>query len=154
MIVRMSPLNDANMIHRSIGGGGVYQHSLTTLSVFWPEVEHGKLIARWPHLAVDVGATWDGHRRQIERHCALVEQLGHKVKQTAGDVDGLEIFLKDNGVKRPSVRDLQGYPDLRTQPVMVNWPPARTASCWCGSGRKYKQCCRPHSLGTIDGTID
>ena len=41
------------------------------------------------------------------------------------------------------------YPDMRTQPTLFPWPPARTAACWCGSGRKYKQCCRPHGLGDL-----
>ncbi|MGH3504591.1 MAG: SEC-C metal-binding domain-containing protein [Nocardioidaceae bacterium] len=24
----------------------------------------------------------------------------------------------------------------------VPWPPGRNRACWCGSGRKYKHCCR------------
>jgi hypothetical protein len=59
------------------------------LSVFWPEAEHEKLIARWP--------------------------------------------LRDRRVKDPSAEDLRAYRDMRTQPAMLNWPPARTAPCWCGS---------------------
>jgi uncharacterized protein YecA (UPF0149 family) len=23
----------------------------------------------------------------------------------------------------------------------IAWPPGRNEPCWCGSGRKYKQCC-------------
>ena len=45
---------------------------------------------------------------------------------------------------------MQAYPDLRTQPIMLSWPPPRTGPCWCGSGRKYKLCCRPHGLGGLD----
>jgi uncharacterized protein YecA (UPF0149 family) len=46
--------------------------------------------------------------------------------------------------------DLAAYPDLRTvTKPLVSWPPARTATCWCGSGRSYKQCCRRHGLGTL-----
>ncbi|MFC6581654.1 SEC-C metal-binding domain-containing protein [Planomonospora parontospora] len=26
------------------------------------------------------------------------------------------------------------------------WPPERNDPCWCGSGRKYKQCCRPRGF--------
>ncbi|MGH3621313.1 MAG: SEC-C domain-containing protein [Sciscionella sp.] len=133
-----------------LGGDDTYRYSATTLSVFWPRAEHEKLIAKWPHLAAEVGATWNEHRQRIERHCALVERAGHTVNQVSGDVVGLEAFVKDSGVSTPSAQDLQAYPDLRTQPVMVRWPPARTAVCWCGSGRKYKQCCRPHGLGTLD----
>jgi uncharacterized protein YecA (UPF0149 family) len=97
-----------------------------------------------------VGATWDEHRQQVERHCALVEQSGHSVRQFSGDVSGLEAFLKDRRVRKPSAEDLLAYPDMRTQPTLIRWPPTRTAPCWCGSGRKYKQCCRPHGLGSLD----
>jgi hypothetical protein len=127
-----------------------YHYSTTTLSVFWPRAEHAKLIARWPRLAAEVGTTWDEHRQQVERHCAFVTRAGHGVNQTPGNVADLEAFLRDKRVRKPSAEDLLAYPDLRTQPAMTPWPPARTATCWCGSGRKYKQCCRPHGLGTLD----
>jgi len=29
----------------------------------------------------------------------------------------------------------------RADPAVVAWPPGRNQRCWCGSGRKYKQCC-------------
>lgn len=132
------------------GRDATYHYSATTLSVFWPPAEHEKLIARWPHLTADVGATWDEHRQLVERHSALVSREGHGVNQTAGNVADLEAFLRDKRVRKPSSEDLLAYPDMRTQPVMTSWPPARTAACWCGSGRKYKQCCRPHGLGTLD----
>lgn len=135
---------------KPVGQDGSHHYSATVLAVFWPAIEHGKLIARWPHLATEVGATWDEHRRRVERHCALVIQAGHGVSLTSGDVDGFEAFLRDKRSSTPSSDDLRAYPDLRAQPVMAPWPPARTAACWCGSGRKYKQCCRPHGLGTLD----
>ena len=132
------------------GVDDTYHYSYTTLSVFWPEAEHQKLIARWPRLGAEVGTTWDEHRQRVEQHCALISRAGHEVRQTPGEVTGLEAFLQDNHINDPKSKDLDGYPDLRTQPTMVPWPPARTATCWCGSGRKYKQCCRPHGLGTLD----
>jgi uncharacterized protein YecA (UPF0149 family) len=132
------------------GADDTYHYSYTTLSVFWPEAEHQKLIARWPHLGAEVGTTWDEHRQRVERHCALISRAGHEVRQTPGDVTGLETFLQDNHINDPTSKDLDGYPDLHTRPTMVTWPPARTATCWCGSGRKYKRCCRPHGLGTLN----
>jgi tetratricopeptide (TPR) repeat protein len=29
----------------------------------------------------------------------------------------------------------------------IHWPPARNASCWCGSAMKYKKCCGRPTLG-------
>jgi len=79
-----------------------------------------------------------------------VMAYGQTVTQTAGDLADPTAFLQDRRITEPSAQDLLTYPDLRTHPAMVSWPPARTAPCWCGSSRKYKQCCRPHSLGTLD----
>ena len=144
----MASSADTNWV--SVGQDGTYRYSATALAVFWPAIEHGELIARWPHLTTAVGATWDEHRWLVERHCALVARAGHGVSQTPGDIDGFEAFLRDERIGTPSSDDLRAYPDLRAQPFMVPWPPARTAACWCGSGRKYKQCCRPHGLCTVD----
>ncbi|MGI8309961.1 SEC-C domain-containing protein [Saccharopolyspora hattusasensis] len=132
------------------GRDHTYHYSTMILSVFWPSAEHAKLVARWPHLVAEVGATWDEHRQLVERHCALITRADHGVNQTPGNVADFEAFLRDNGVRKPSAEDLLAYPDLRTGPAMIPWPPARGATCWCGSGRKYKQCCRPHGLGSLD----
>ena len=144
----MSAANNAGW--RPVGTDDTYQYSVTTLSVYWPQTEHRRLIERWPNLASEMGATWDEHRHQIERHCVLVERAGHKVNQASGNVSDFEAFLVERHVTRPSRSDLQAYPDLRTHPTLVSWPPARTDPCWCGSGRKYKRCCRPHGLGSAD----
>jgi uncharacterized protein YecA (UPF0149 family) len=133
------------------GFDGTYQYSATALSVYWPEDEFRALIARWPHLSAHVGATWDEHRQRVERHCALVEQAGMRVKQLPGDVHGFEAFLAARRARKPGEDDLDAYPDLRTVTIaMTPWPPARSEPCWCGSGRKYKQCCRRNGLGTLD----
>jgi hypothetical protein len=33
-----------------VGTDDTYQYSVTTLSAYWPEAEHRRLIERWPHL--------------------------------------------------------------------------------------------------------
>lgn len=90
-IVGMPPPKDARW--STLGRVDGQQYSATTLSSFWPDAEHRKLIARWPRLAAVVGATWDEHRQQVERHCALVARAGYAVSQVSGDVAGLEAFL-------------------------------------------------------------
>lgn len=86
--VRMTPNNDT------------YLYQATTLFVFWPRAEHKELLARWPHLTAEVGATWDEHRRQHERRCALVNRAGHGVNQTPGNAADLETFLRDRKVRK------------------------------------------------------
>jgi hypothetical protein len=148
MLLRMDPRNSANW--SPAGTDGEYRYSASILAVVWSEAEHAKLIARWPHLSDEVGANWDDHRKRVERLCVFAVGEGHTVSQTTGTVAGFEEFLQDKRVEKPSPDDLLSYPDLRTDPILVDWPPLRTAPCWCGSGRKYKQCCRPHGLGTPD----
>ena len=72
-----------------------YAYTYSALSVFWPESEFQALIARWPQLADHLGATWDEHRRRVERHCALCERNGLRVEQLPADVPGFEAFLAD-----------------------------------------------------------
>ena len=134
-----------------IGSDGRHRYSATALSVFWPESEYRTLIARWPHLSTHLGVTWDQHRQQTERHCTLTERAGLAVSLLPGDIRGLEAFLASKGVASPSADDLLVYPDMQTVTTdMPSWPPPRTAACWCGSGRRYKHCCRRHGLGTLD----
>lgn len=133
------------------GFDGTYEYSTATLFVFWPQAEHAELLSRWPQLADHVGATWDEHRQRIERDCAFVERAGHEVNQLPGNTDDLAAFFAGRGITNPSADDLLSYPDAQAAKLaMTRWPPARTVTCWCGSGRKYKHCCRPHGLGSLD----
>lgn len=134
----------------NLGVNGTHRYETAALSVYWPEEEFGILIARWPILTAYVGTTWDEHRQRVERHCASIQAAGLPVQQLSADVNGFAAYLAANQVTTPGEDDLAAYPDLRTvTKPLTPWPPARTAACWCGSGRKYKQCCRRHGLGTL-----
>jgi len=110
--------------------------------------EYQAVIARWPQLAALLGRTWDECRRRTERYCVVVDGNGLRTVQVPGDAAGLGEYLAATGVAEPSERDLVAYPELRTvaSSAMTAWPPERNAPCWCGSGVKYKRCCRPRGL--------
>ncbi len=134
------------------GSDGRYAYEAAVVMVLWPESQHRALMARWPHLAGDVGATWEEHRRRVERHCVFAERdTGMAVNQVAAELRGFEAWLARRGVQRPTGDDLRDYhPDVRhAAEGLVAWPPDRVGPCWCGSGRKYKRCCRPYGLGTL-----
>jgi hypothetical protein len=98
-----------------------------------------------------LGATWAEHRRQVERNCAFVDREGFTVNLVPAHLHDFEAFLDRRGVTTPAEDDLRAYPDIRdAEAAMAAWPPSRTAACWCRSGRRYKQCCRPHGLGNLD----
>jgi hypothetical protein len=133
------------------GTDGRYRYAAAVMSVFWPESQYQAVTTRWPHLADQLGGTWDEHRRNVERDCALIEREGLTVNQVAAKLHDFEAFLTRRGLTTPNENDLLAYPDVRdATAAMVAWPPDRTAACWCGSARKYKQCCRPHGLGSLD----
>jgi hypothetical protein len=46
-IVPMPSVNNAGW--RAVGTDDAYRYTATTLSVYWPEAEHRRLIERWPH---------------------------------------------------------------------------------------------------------
>ena len=132
------------------GSDGRYRYEAAAVVVFWPKEQYDAVIGRWPQLAQHLGATWDDHRQRTERHCAFIEREGLAINQMAGDAGDFAAFLARRGAIRPDEDDLHAYPDLRdATAAMVPWPPDRTGLCWCGSRRKYKQCCRPHGLGTL-----
>jgi Plasmid pRiA4b ORF-3-like protein/SEC-C motif len=58
------------------------------------------------------------------------------------DVAGLLAFAEAEG-KDPTRRQtrMDYNRSLSEAGRAVAWPPPRNGSCWCGSGRKYKQCC-------------
>lgn len=115
------------------------------LAVVWPTAQHREMITRWPQLAAFLGMTWDECRQCTERYCLLVADHGLRTVLLPGDISGFEAFLTATGAAEPSQQDLSAYPDLRTvdSSCMTSWPPASKAPCWCGSGARYKRCCRP-----------
>jgi hypothetical protein len=132
------------------GFDGRHTYQAAALSVFWPEAQYHAALARWPRLVGPLGATWDEHRVKVEQYCAAIEREGLAVNQVAADVNEFEDHLARRGIRRPAERDLLEYPELGEATArMVAWPPDRSAPCWCGAARKYKQCCRKHSLGTL-----
>jgi uncharacterized protein YecA (UPF0149 family) len=42
----------------------------------------------------------------------------------------------------PSARASYAAELARTAtPTLIAWPPTRNQPCWCGTGRKYQECC-------------
>lgn len=94
----------------------------------------------------ELGRAPPTHRTGLCPH----RQGGLAVNQIAGQADDFAAFLARRGATRPDDDDLHTYPALHDATAqMAAWPPDRTGPCWCGSRRKYKQCCRPHGLGML-----
>ncbi|MCT2582405.1 SEC-C metal-binding domain-containing protein [Actinophytocola gossypii] len=105
--------------------------------LFWPRSDHARAVATWPTLKDDLGADWDEHRTTVERTLARVQD------PTYGVADFDAFNARTRGLP-PIGTTLSGY--LRTLPVAGTWPPDLSAACWCGSGQRYKRCCRTRGL--------
>ncbi|MFC4020223.1 SEC-C metal-binding domain-containing protein [Micromonospora sp. GCM10011542] len=116
--------------------------------LFWPRPEYDALLVRWPALGDTYPPGWDEHRAQVEQ--ALVtaaEQGATDLGVVAGSVAGLATFAEQEGGDPTDPDTLDDYADALSEAAPTPWPPGRNDACWCGSGSKYKKCCRPRSRG-------
>ncbi|BBH71729.1 hypothetical protein ACTI_84140 [Actinoplanes sp. OR16] len=112
--------------------------------LFWPQPEFDQLIKQWPAVTSSFGADWDEHRARLERELVRLAATGR------ADLSVLPSSVKSLTAYAGADRDpaapetLSGYAN-RPGADHLAWPPERNASCWCGSGNKYKKCCLPRS---------
>ena len=124
------------------------QELRTPLAVlYWPADEFARLLECWPTLAEIHGGSWDEHRRNVERQLVLEQEAGRaRLATCAGTIDDFVEFTGGDEFDPCDDRLHQDYAEhvVAHRPKQV-WPPGRNESCWCGSGSKYKKCCRPRS---------
>ncbi|OLF17060.1 hypothetical protein BU204_13275 [Actinophytocola xanthii] len=106
--------------------------------LFWRRVDHTRAVAAWPTLKDDLGADWDEHRTLVERALARAAEPTYAV----ADFDS---FAAHTRGLPPIGTTLSAY--RRMSAVSGTWPPEGAATCWCGSGKKYKRCCRLRGIG-------
>lgn len=117
--------------------------------LFWPEPELAVVLSRWPDRADIYGASWDEHRTGVETTMAGWSAAGAtQLGLLAGSIEGLQAFAAAEGADPGDPETHAGYADrLAESAGVTEWPPQRNATCWCGSGGKYKKCCLPRSRG-------
>jgi tetratricopeptide (TPR) repeat protein len=107
--------------------------------LFWPRADHARAVSTWPTLKDDLGADWEEHRTSVERALARAEDPTYAVAD-------FDTFAARTRGLPPIGTTLSSY--LRSAGVTGTWPPSLGDACWCGSGQKYKRCCRPRSLSS------
>jgi hypothetical protein len=107
----------------------------------WPEGELRELLAAYPELAQEY-VSHEDHLARLEAalrdlHATGTPNLGI----VTGTVPSYEAFAASEAAS-PSDPDLlpQYATTLAARGRAVPWPPARSAACWCGSGRAYREC--------------
>jgi SEC-C motif len=115
--------------------------------LFWPESEFTQLLARWPQLAEEWGATWDEHRAMLEQELQAWDESGETgLMVLRGSLEGLTAFAAVHDLDPADVDVQYDYADVLEDEALaaeLPWPPPRNGPCWCGSGDKYKKCCLP-----------
>jgi tetratricopeptide (TPR) repeat protein len=110
-------------------------------SLFWQVREFGEAMRRWPAI---FGANGPDHRayhaRLESRWGQLTERGVARITLVPASADGLARFAERTGGEPGDEDTRQAYMD-EIAATGIEWPPARNAACWCGSGRKYKKCC-------------
>ena len=118
------------------------------LALAWfPGPEYQKALTRWPELTQEGAAK--GGKDHADYNRALQQTL-----QDYADAGHPRLFIAPIRIQpyldwcaqqdRDPADARAGYAAALAQrgdPTLIAWPPARNQPCWCGSGRKYKQCC-------------
>ncbi|HYN74168.1 MAG TPA: SEC-C metal-binding domain-containing protein [Nakamurella sp.] len=116
---------------------------------WFPATDYPQALRRWPQL------TQQGPAKGAADHAAYNLALQRTLTQYADSGSSrlhvaavrVEPFLAwcQQAQRDPATPDARsGYAAellRRADPAVVAWPPGRNQRCWCGSGRKYKQCC-------------
>ncbi|MFI8307470.1 SEC-C metal-binding domain-containing protein [Streptomyces sp. NPDC085927] len=107
----------------------------------WPADELTELLEAYPSLA----AEYPSH----EEHLATIETALRELASSGtpnlgivpGTVPSYEAFAASEGTA-PDDADLlpQYATTLAARGRALPWPPQRSATCWCGSGRTYGEC--------------
>ncbi len=121
---------------------------IRTLALAWfPADQYLAALRRWPEL------TAEGTAKDAVDHAAYNGALERTLRDYAeAGLTRLAIapiripdylaWCTDRGTDPATPTTRANYAaDLARQGGAVGWPPARNQPCWCGSGRKYKQCC-------------
>ncbi|WP_370412994.1 SEC-C metal-binding domain-containing protein [Streptomyces fradiae] len=107
----------------------------------WPEPELDELLAAYPELEAEY-PTYTAHLTDIE---ASLRELAASGTPNLGivpaTVPSYEAFAASESSTPANPALLPQYTTtLAARGRATPWPPARTAPCWCGSGRTYGDC--------------
>ncbi len=119
-----------------------------------PEAEYAAALELWPQLYADGGpaAGPDGPRshrdycRAAEGHFApYVDPSGRsELVIVPLRVEPYLTWCTEQGLDpgESGTRAHYAAERARLDGDLIPWPPSRNQECWCGSGRRYKHCCR------------
>ncbi|MFE5404571.1 SEC-C domain-containing protein [Streptomyces sp. NPDC056580] len=124
---------------------GAYREALSrpfpVAVLHWPAAELAELLAAYADLATEY-PSHDAHLATIEASLRELASSGTpNLGIVTGTVPSYEAFAASEGTSPSDPTLLPQYATtLAARGRAIAWPPQRTASCWCGSGRTYGEC--------------
>jgi uncharacterized protein YecA (UPF0149 family) len=117
---------------------------------YFPPEEWALAVERWPDLVEEMPLE---HRAYCEAIEARTKRLASRLVGQRFAVTPLTVEALDARTAEEEGRDEAGNNPAQIRSIVAAdqwrrgigtpWPPGRNDRCWCGSGRKYKQCCGP-----------
>lgn len=107
---------------------------------FWPRAEVLPAHEKWPEIVPHADA--DAAVRARELANRELAESGRRIVMVPVTAARLTEFASRTG-RDPLDQDTRAacIQEILADDLVIAWPPARNAPCWCGSGRKYKKCC-------------
>lgn len=116
------------------------------LALAWfPEGQFEEAVTRWPDLPDSWGASdYAGYCAALEGHLTrIADATGIAPRIAPLVIERYLSWCETTGCDPAVSGSRAGYAaELARTGAVASWPPGRNRPCWCGSSRKYKQCCR------------
>ncbi len=111
--------------------------------LWWPQSEYLRLARQLPDLAGRIGPGWAGHTARTEAGLrARASYAPGRIALVAADFGQFATYLRKGSVDPRDAGVLTGYAAVAAaNGAPAAWPPRSFRACWCGSGRRYRNCC-------------
>jgi hypothetical protein len=110
---------------------------------WWPEPEYARLVRQLPDFSTLLGSPWRTHTALVE--AAMSRNGGGRGQPgmlVAAEFGKFAWFLEWTGADPLAPSTMTAFAAMTSNlPAPVAWPPKGRAQCWCGSGRRYRDCC-------------
>jgi SEC-C motif len=127
----------------AIGAHPAWPAGLSGRLLWWPEAEYGRLVTQVPEMAAVLGSPWRAHTAQVQAALrAQADQGASGLALVAAEAGRFAQFVGQFDADPVAPATLTAFTAAAAEKsAPVPWPPKRRAPCWCGSGRRYHDCC-------------
>jgi SEC-C motif len=111
--------------------------------LWWPDRQYQRLMRQLPELAPALGWPWPQHLATTENALRSISASGHAgAWLMPADFGQFAGYLKQAGTDPRALETLWGYAaHAVASGTPAPWPPRPRRPCWCGSERRYSDCC-------------